>query len=358
MSKSRFAENKNIAAKAMEVASQPKVANKRNPLTVWPLLALPIALLIMGVGAFSNQNNFAPVPMTKVDAPVAPAQTKLLSPELKHRSLDDEEVDPRTWRDLDLVMTKADGGKVEIGLLRPLWWINEIGAKQGSTIELSIPEMGASGPTKVLSIKNLAQRSSSSPQTRSDGTVLQPVTGTFKHLSADVYDLRLQGEKKPIGVTSVHPFRSADRKKWVAAGNLKIGERIETRTGTTKVLSYTKRPKPEPVYNIEVHGSHTYFVGKVGGGVWVHNSYLKFGHTDPAALNPTSYSFWKAKSTREIVESLKPGSRAPLIVKTDGTIMNGNTRAKILQERGFDIDKLPREQYTTQADLEDLFPLG
>src|SRR5437763_1681903 len=37
------------------------------------------------------------------------------------------------------------------------------------------------------------------------------------------------------------------------------------------------------------------------------------------------------------------GSREALRVKPDGRIMNGNTRIKVLEERGFDVDGLPRE---------------
>jgi len=38
--------------------------------------------------------------------------------------------------------------------------------------------------------------------------------------------------------------------------------RIERRVGRTRV------------YNLAVEGLHTYFVGRVGGGVWVHNARL------------------------------------------------------------------------------------
>ena len=47
-------------------------------------------------------------------------------------------------------------------------------------------------------------------------------------------------------------------------------------------------------------------------------------------------------STEDIVRSLAPGSREPLTVKPDGRIVDGNTRIKVLQERGYDIETLPR----------------
>jgi hypothetical protein len=55
--------------------------------------------------------------------------------------------------------------------------------------------------------------------------------------------------------------------------------------------------------------------------------------------------FWGKKSTSEIIESLKPGQPEALRVTPDGGIMQGNTRIKILRDRGVDVDKLPREPY-------------
>jgi hypothetical protein len=47
-------------------------------------------------------------------------------------------------------------------------------------------------------------------------------------------------------------------------------------------------------------------------------------------------------STEDIVKSLQPGSSNPLTVKPDGRIFEGNTRILVLEERGFDINSLPR----------------
>jgi hypothetical protein len=51
-------------------------------------------------------------------------------------------------------------------------------------------------------------------------------------------------------------------------------------------------------------------------------------------------------ATDVIIRSLAPGNREALRVKTDGRIMNGNTRIKVLEERGFDVNSLPREIVT------------
>jgi hypothetical protein len=52
---------------------------------------------------------------------------------------------------------------------------------------------------------------------------------------------------------------------------------------------------------------------------------------------------WRKQPTDDIVRSLAPGSREALRVKPDGRIMNGNTPIKVLEERGFDVNNLPRE---------------
>jgi hypothetical protein len=53
--------------------------------------------------------------------------------------------------------------------------------------------------------------------------------------------------------------------------------------------------------------------------------------------------YWQKQSTADIVRSLAPGSPEALRVKPDGRVMNGNTRVKVLEERGFDVNSLPRE---------------
>ena len=70
-------------------------------------------------------------------------------------------------------------------------------------------------------------------------------------------------------------------------------------------------------------------------------------HTDavyqagPAKL-PLGY--WRSRPTAEILDTLVPGRVEALRVKPDWRVMNGNTRLKVLIERGVDVDGLPREE--------------
>jgi hypothetical protein len=58
-----------------------------------------------------------------------------------------------------------------------------------------------------------------------------------------------------------------------------------------------------------------------------------------------SLDYWSRQSTQSIIESLAPGSPGSLVVKANGTIMDGNTRIFVLMQRGYGVDSLPRELY-------------
>jgi hypothetical protein len=73
---------------------------------------------------------------------------------------------------------------------------------------------------------------------------------------------------------------------------------------------------------------------------------LQRKHSDKtleAGASRFSLQFWRKRSTKEIVESLRPGRSEALKVKPDGRILNGNVRVKVLEERGFDTNNLERE---------------
>jgi len=51
---------------------------------------------------------------------------------------------------------------------------------------------------------------------------------------------------------------------------------------------------------------------------------------------------WRSEPTTHIVRSLKPGQLEPLWVTEDGTVWQGNVRVLVLEERGFNVNSLPR----------------
>ena len=227
------------------------------------------------------------------------------------------EVDPSTWRMIHLEAPKTDGSSSDVWLLRPESWLKEqwashhaphwvslIPATDPATGEegyqlalredlksvdgqrlpgpktwvppyndqqlvdqqmhIQVPECGISGWARVLSIGECPQVSAR------PGPRFQVVTGTFKHHSKKVIDVRIDGLAAPIGATPNHPFWSEDKQEFVRADQLQPGERLRQADGNlTQVVSLTPRSGEHDVYNIEVQIDHAYHVG--ASGVLVHN---------------------------------------------------------------------------------------
>ncbi|MBK6692021.1 MAG: PAAR domain-containing protein [Myxococcales bacterium] len=74
-------------------------------------------------------------------------------------------------------------------------------------------------------------------------------------------------------------------------------------------------------------------------------------HADDTTTSSQSYAYWQNQPTRDIVESLKPGRPDSLKVDDAGKVWDGNTRVKVLEERGYDVDSLPRERHA-RTDLD------
>ena len=101
-----------------------------------------------------------------------------------------------------------------------------------------------------------------------------PVVRTFVTEDKEVLRLKLiredDGRLEVLGTTAEHPFW-AEGKGWVPAGKLAPGDRVPSaHGGWLRVGSSTWTQERETVYNFEVEGTHTYFVGE--SGAWVHNT--------------------------------------------------------------------------------------
>lgn len=69
---------------------------------------------------------------------------------------------------------------------------------------------------------------------------------------------------------------------------------------------------------------------------------LKPLHPDESLLQLKLDRF-RNVTTIDLVESLALGSLGSLKTRLDGTIVDGHHRIKVLRERNFDVDKLPRD---------------
>ena len=71
---------------------------------------------------------------------------------------------------------------------------------------------------------------------------------------------------------------------------------------------------------------------------------LKSLHPDSSLSQPKLAQFDKL-TTQDLIESLKPGQAGSLKVRSDGTMLDGHHRIKVLRDRGIDVDGLPRESF-------------
>jgi hypothetical protein len=185
--------------------------------------------------------------------------------------------DPISWLKLTLVMSKEDGKRLDITLLRPISWFEEVEAIDDTTIFLDLPEMGAQGLATVASIEPCP------PIKPGKGNV---ITGTFRHEATNIIDLYVEGLSKPIGTTDNHPFWSVTRNDFVSVHELQVGEVLRLYNGlSTKVLQIKPRPGPASVYNLEILNEHVYHV--TNSGILVHN--ICTGDPPQGMLNPHNH---------------------------------------------------------------------
>lgn len=125
-------------------------------------------------------------------------------------------------------------------------------------------------------------------------TEFKKVTRTFKHTAYEIVKLELADGATGKVVDSLrgtpeHPFFTPTG--MVAMGELKPEMQVITRRGPPLIVkSVTREPHPEgiAVYNFEVEGDHTYFVGKAEGGTWVHNTCLTVEELENAYNSATA----------------------------------------------------------------------
>jgi RHS repeat-associated protein len=169
--------------------------------------------------------------------------------------------DPAQFRLVSLYLACAPGDYVKAIRVFPVAWLAERNAVVGTRLLIELDDMGIRGKAEVTAIAPCP------PIRRGPGRL---ILGWYMHSRAVVYDLWISGEPEPIGVTALHPFWSQDRFCWVSVCELREGERLLARDGSTPwVESLAMRSAEEPVYTLEVDGDHCYRVGEQG--LLVHN---------------------------------------------------------------------------------------
>jgi hypothetical protein len=173
------------------------------------------------------------------------------------------QVDPLTWREVDVDMPDPGdpGNDYRMQLLESLDWIAAQRAASGAEIYLDIPELGIHGDAHVDAVRDCPAIDPG------NGRV---VLGTFQHVSHDVVEVKLVGSSSPLQVTSGHRLWSLDRSGWVAAGDVRAGEKLASERGPATVEAVSHQEAPREVFNLDVDVDHRYFAG--GSAILAHNA--------------------------------------------------------------------------------------
>jgi hypothetical protein len=191
-------------------------------------------------------------------------------------------IDPENCRLVRLRTTKPFGSDnvLDAELIRHLTWLEENNVVEGGVFRFIVPELGIDGPADVVAVEPCP------PIEAGRGRV---ITAKFTTAKGRVLEIRLVGEAEPLEPTPPHRIKSLDRGDWIPAEQLRIGEKLQTKTGKiVTVESIGAKLGLHRVHNFEVEGEHHFFVGTAG--VLVHNAYaggdgVDFSHPDLPARN-------------------------------------------------------------------------
>jgi hypothetical protein len=149
-----------------------------------------------------------------------------------------------------------------------------------------------------------------------------------------------------IECTPEHPFY-VEGVGFTPAGQLGIGTSIVTRAGpAVQVTKVERQDAPVTVYNFTVQDGHTYFVGTVNGGLWVHNDCgltTVLGHLEDTAVaknwpnhNVLNISDWTLEKNMQWLQSaIDRGDSLYLASEPRPGPSVFRQELEYLQERGF-----------------------
>jgi hypothetical protein len=243
---------------------------------------------------------------------------------------DEDDINPADWRKITLAMVKPDDTRLDIELLRPVWWLEHQNATVGQSLELDLAELGAAGAAEVLAIDPcpaLAPRPSSRHHL---------VTGKFRHQVHELIKLYVNDLEEPITCTPNHLFWSEDRQAFVNADELQPNSVVKTLAGDLLNVRATKQFRvTEHVYNLEVFNQHVYYVSSIG--ILVHNDCVTLYHyTNKKGFNGISAGSGGGTITIKASQPSRAGNPTavyltpvkPAEIKTFGTKRLGLTNDK------------------------------
>ena len=149
---------------------------------------------------------------------------------------------------------------------------------------------------------------------------LKRVVRTFLNEKDELVHVQVNSET--ITCTTEHPFY-VQGKGWVAAKDLKLGDKLELQNGDDAFVDAIRREKlsePIPVFNFEVEDFHTYYVG--AGCVLVHNQ----------CQRGVGGKGWEGDSTWK--QNVKTVQNGGTITSLKGGIPNRNQGVKLIAQAG------------------------
>jgi RHS repeat-associated protein len=165
-----------------------------------------------------------------------------------------------SWSVITAQLTSLSGQISTVQLLRSREWVEFHDMRPGVYRWLELEDTDVGGWADILDVR------SAGGDPGGEGCI---VLLTVRHVSAQLVVLRVDGDATALEVTPGHHVRSVSR-GWVEAGDLEVGEELATETGSARLVSIARVSGGREVFNLEVAGSHSYFVGDIG--VWVHNT--------------------------------------------------------------------------------------
>ena len=140
------------------------------------------------------------------------------------------------------------------------------------------------GIATVASVEEPRVREPAPQEKDEHGNSLRRVIGTVKYTGYfPRFDISVAGET--LETTPGHLFWSVTRDSWQPAETFRAGELLRNRLGNPVPVESISQVRMEfcELYNVEVEGFHTYFVGNGShGGIWTHNG-IEMGCRVPRA---------------------------------------------------------------------------
>jgi hypothetical protein len=158
---------------------------------------------------------------------------------------------------------QESGAPARVEVLLPAKWLEKKGISVGAELPFALENVPLAGLGTILEVRPC-------PPIGPQRSGQRVVTGTFTRYALDLFELRVEGSEEALRATSEHPVYSVDRESWIPLASLAIGESVrlnDERTARVESLEWVGGG--EAVYDLEVHRSHTFYVG--ADAVLVHN---------------------------------------------------------------------------------------